>query len=945
MNRVVLAIAAAAVGCGQRASNDGARRSAADEAAPSALITPGPIVLEGIRIVTQHNDNQRTGANLKETLLNPSNVRPSTFGHLFSLPVDEQIFAQPLYLGATSIQDATTNASVIANVVYAATMNNTVYAFDADRPREPYWTTHLVEADGGWRPNILGSGHVPEPHTGILSTPVIDPQAGVMYVVTRERLTATPPPACPVNGSTARYLLHRLDVRTGAVQASTVVDGAARQTPSFDPNCVLNRPGLLLSNGRIYIAFGSMHENPTMMFHGWVIAYDAGFRAGEGALDSLCTTPRRAGGGVWQSGNGLATDASGESVFFMTGNSGIIGGFPSLSSPDGLEESLVKVALAPAGQRPVFGARQVRPSNDFYDVEQADMDLGSGGPLVLPGDRLVGGGKPGVFYVMSTTGAFVDAQPSFQAFSNVYEPNVAPRSKIQHVHGSPVLWNLPGTRKSYIYAWSENDRLRRFTYDNATRTVSVPQWPSSLGREGTEVPARRTMPGGFLSISANGADRSSGIVWAVINEGDALYGPTTGFLEAYEAHLLGAPIFKDRIPMYAKYTPPTIANGKVYVATLGFQLRVYGLRTLSSQAGIVAPIEGTPATPFCASGEVSTGDFNGDSHADLLCREPGGGIAIAFANASGGYDGESWRSPTAWCPNRWTFVGGGLRIIVRKLLVGDFDADGHDDAVCHDPVSGADSFAFAPLDGKLDVAHAWNPARTWCSSYGEQLLVGDFNGDGRADLVCHNTITGGKIIRYADPRGTFDTQTLPPVPIHGTKADWVKPAFGWCYGAGDELYAGDFNGDHKSDLLCHNPTSAEKWMILANDAGELPTVSSGDFGVTTYHDTLNRGWCVSSPQGRGALGIANFDGDGKDDMFCHGVEGGGEWVDFTGNPPSLYVPVGTSSITTARPFCAHVPGTAAPRVLVADVDGDRRADVICHDRGGIRVAYSPLLGR
>ena len=81
-----------------------------------------------VSVLTQHNDNARTGANTKETTLNPSNVNSNQFGLLFKQQVDDQVYAQPLYAAGVGIGDAP------RNIVYVATVHNSLYAFDADAP-------------------------------------------------------------------------------------------------------------------------------------------------------------------------------------------------------------------------------------------------------------------------------------------------------------------------------------------------------------------------------------------------------------------------------------------------------------------------------------------------------------------------------------------------------------------------------------------------------------------------------------------------------------------------------------------------------------------------------------------------------------------------------------------------------------------------------------------
>jgi hypothetical protein len=150
---------------------------------------------------------------------------------------------------------------------------------------------------------------------------------------------------------------------------------------------------------------------------------------------------------------------------------------------------------------------------------------------------------------------------------------------------------------------------------------------------------------------------------------------------------------------------------------------------------------------------------------------------------------------------------------------------------------------------------------------------------------------------------------------------------------------GDFNGDHRADLLCHSPFNGNKFMMLSHATGPL-------FTGTTYQTSLNNGWCTSrSNDDYATLAVSDLNGDGLADMFCHGNDGGGEWVDYTiPTEPIQYVPLGQSSITFARPWCSPRTGWTSPEVILADVDGDGRADVVCHDQstGRVAVEYAPI---
>src|SRR5215472_7724009 len=225
-------------------------------------------------VLTQHNDNARTGQNTSETILNTSNVNVNQFGKLFAMPSDGQVYAQPLYVPGVTINGA------VHNIVVIATENDSVYAYDADSKGAPLWKASMVDAAhgaGGSGPETaLNSATTTgcedtQPQVGITSTPVIDPTSKTIYVEAKST----------TNGTNYFHRLHALDLLTGnekspgpAVIAATVNgtgDGSSNGQLSFDNLRENNRPGLLLLNGTIYIAYASHCDGSP--YHGWLFAY------------------------------------------------------------------------------------------------------------------------------------------------------------------------------------------------------------------------------------------------------------------------------------------------------------------------------------------------------------------------------------------------------------------------------------------------------------------------------------------------------------------------------------------------------------------------------------------------------------------------------------------------------------------------------------------------
>src|SRR5262249_42634393 len=152
-----------------------------------------------VNVLTHHNDKQRTGANLRETTLTVANVKQK-FGRLWTLFVDGQIVAQPLYVSGLTVEGRGT-----FNAVIVATMHNTIYVYDADKkPAMPQSQDALIWSQwlGQPQPENFGfdSWNTNFPEYGILSTPVINDAHTIMYVVTWH------------NNNGGQFRLHAIDL-------------------------------------------------------------------------------------------------------------------------------------------------------------------------------------------------------------------------------------------------------------------------------------------------------------------------------------------------------------------------------------------------------------------------------------------------------------------------------------------------------------------------------------------------------------------------------------------------------------------------------------------------------------------------------------------------------------------------------------------------------------
>jgi hypothetical protein len=574
-------------------------------------IQEGTCIGAATHVLTQHNNNARTGANLNESILTTENVNVTMFGKLFERKVDGFVQAQPLYVQGVAIRD-----KGVRNVVYVATENNSVYAFDADDPKEsePLWHTQLAKPVS----NTMPINAYRTPTWGITSTPVIDLATETIYVVA---LHAGPPQA---------YYLHALDIMDkhekfgGPVKLEGDVRGRGGATLAFDPQIHLQRPALLLSKNTVYIGFGSYADGYD--YHGWLFAHDASTLKRLGIWNS---TPTGKQGGIWQSGQGPAADANGY-VYVETGN-----GTSDADSPGGRNygDSVVKLKLNADG----FAVASWFTPGNRESLEACDTDFGSAGPLLLPRTNLmIAGGKEGFIYVLDRLklGGFVsppalfaqDCDPakpsvpkpldpqvvqSFQAvnfltFSNVHSllPGANEVCSLNHnIHGSPVYWNSPNG--PWIYVWGENAPLRAYKLIAGKFKIAMESSSTLYAGSATELPPSGEkeegtcpfpspgyspgMPGGSLSVSAAFSKIGTGIVWAYHHLGDANGNTRPGILYAFDATDLSKLLWhsrqnrsRDDVGYFGKFSYPTVANGKVYVATFSNKLVVYGLLTATS---------------------------------------------------------------------------------------------------------------------------------------------------------------------------------------------------------------------------------------------------------------------------------------------------------------------------------------------------------------------------
>ena len=487
-----------------------------------------------VNILTANGDNNRDNANLQETQLSPAIVSSSTFGKLGVLPVDGQVYSQPLYVSGLAISGGGTR-----NVVFVTTMHNSVFAFDADAmsPISILWQVNLgtsvpvsVLYGGGWS-DIANEA-------GILSTGVIDLQRGVLYVV-----------ADVLENGAPVFYLHALDLATGAerlngpvaMTASVSGSGAGALsdgTIPLDAMQHIQRPALLLANDSVYAAFGSHGDQDP--YHGWMLSYDASDLSRQ--VGVYMTTPDGNAGAIWQSGRGPAADELGN-IYAITGN----------GDYDGVRdfgESFVKVSAAGSDTLDSFA-----PSN-WESMSDNDVDISAGPALVAGTHTVIGADKDGQLYVidgdaMSQAGGATVIAASAGSIFNF------------------AVWSADGSAS--VYTQGEGEPVKCF------QVIGNDVSPDPVSTAVNAIPYGRI----GMTISANGLQAGSGILWETT--GDYNYG-TPGTLHAYDASNLANELWnsdmnqaRDQMPPITKFVPPTVANGKVYVPGSSNVVTVYGL--------------------------------------------------------------------------------------------------------------------------------------------------------------------------------------------------------------------------------------------------------------------------------------------------------------------------------------------------------------------------------
>ncbi len=1007
----------------------------------SPLDVPAPVLNR--YVLTQHNDPQRTGQYLAETKLNYANVQQQGMSVKFHLYVDGDIDTQPLYKPADAI---TPNN----DVVYTATMSNTVYAFDANSGQR-LWSVHLADPnDEGTCAPLRKNNTLPADicalaakcfGRGIQSTPVIDLAKGYMYVVyatQNTRMSSAPgawqpptndgsvkvlppvaawktsdgsdsagagtpgtraqywtcrnnwvtgnnDPACPAATPTptteapgacppaigkpaknvVSWWLTALDLRNnGNIVARQEISGQSglpqfpNNVVTFNPMAQQSRPGLLLSNGNVYIGFGASSEY-ALAYHGWVFGYStanlttSGFTPVSKPFVTGLTLYNEEGAGVWEAGGGITADPSGN-IYISTGNgtNQYSGDFKDAgnygNSVIELDPNLNMRGIFTPNVSPEGVDHQQNPDGSTftysYWLDRYDLDFGGGGTAFINENNgatqgLLAGGKTGVFYLLNPTPNTATQPPSLNAVANQPGQNKGFRAFVDgwpwqqikpgdmeyaggtsapHLHGAPVYWHSPDGNGRVI-AWAEKDRLKSFVYNvtgSAGPVGTINPTPYAVG----DVLATPViMPGGMLSLSANGSQGGSGIVWATL----PTYCPRTdlrktavcGMLLAYDAftltrlfstHLTNAAGLSLNAPHWA---PPTIADGHVFLSTHGgpgaaAELQIYelgqpaGTRFLQT-SDWAAPYDTNwngenslppHVTAFCTGSQTcKLADVNGDGLKDLVAfsNDGTGAIWVALSNGWGFSAGQLWNAS-------------GICTTGQQCEMGDVDGDGKADVVVF--TKAPQNLAIAFLSNGTSAFGAQQLLSYFFCLQGESCHVADINGDGRADIIDFQNGVSGNTGVWVDLAGVKPNPWTTSDGFPGGSKLWYQ---GLC-NSGQTCAIGDVDGDGEADAIAFDPSTGI-WVGRSN-------------GTNGFAAPVNTPGATGCGGGNRCL-VADVTGDHKADV-----------VVIAGSNEDVYTSAGLSFNSAASWGSLAVP--QATPVFAGDVNGDNLADIVQVDPNG-----------
>jgi F5/8 type C domain/Secretion system C-terminal sorting domain len=568
---------------------------------------------------TQHNDPARTGWYPYESVLNTGNVNKNTFGFYFSHTTDDKIVGQPMVIMRVNIPNVG-----FKNIVIVTTLNNSVYAYDADVNADPYWQQNFTNKIGASptpdctncrparnsdiHPSLCGGSYGDfSGNMGIVGAPVIDTLAGTMYFVTKivnlndgifDNHSYVSGIKDEYNYTTTCFhqYLHAIDITTGNERPNSPVEinptvtgtGDGQISPGiiqFNPRTQFNRAGLVLSNGNLYIAFAAHCDNNPS--HGWIISYNA---ASLGFQHAYISTPNDGRGGIWMSGTAPAVDGSGN-LYFTTGNSlnenrssPNYNTYNSTSASDPANRGEGVVKLAPD----LTLSSYFTPFN-YIALNDADKDFGTQVMLIPNSNLAMTGCKDANLYIMNQANL-----GGYNAASN----NIVQTVNVQSGATMHSTFAYFGGPTAYVFQFSENSPLKSYVASSGGLGTAAINTSIAGPSGGT---------GGFLSVSSKGSDPATGILWAYqpINGCNANNNNCHGILHSVNASDITNELWNsdmvtaDQVTVFNKFSCPTIAGGKVFIAANTNHLYAYALKTnttcVTNQA-LTKPVTSTTNT-------------------------------------------------------------------------------------------------------------------------------------------------------------------------------------------------------------------------------------------------------------------------------------------------------------------------------------------------------------
>ena len=301
--------------------------------------------------------------------------------------------------------------------------------------------------------------------------------------------------------------------------------------------------------------------------------------------------------------------------------------------------------------------------------------------------------------------------------------------------------------------------------------------------------------------------------------------------------------------------------------------------------------------------DCHAGDFNGDGKDDLLVHN-GNSIQIF---RSGGHQLDIVFSATERVPGSWQFTAG------DQFFIGDFNGDGKQEVVVYNSTNWVMPYLGLLVDdgnnGLRLIARYDGSMPGWQFSRHDKFYVGDFNGDGKQDLVVFNGSDWA--FPYLGLLLSTGTSFYLAHRYDGTMPSWQMTS-------GDQFVVGDFNGDRKSDLFVFNGSN---WAYPY--LGMLQSTGSG-FTMAHRYDNVLPSWQMTSGD---RFYAGDFNGDGKCDLY---VFNGNNWaIPYLGMLHST-----GSGLTMSHRYDGNVPGWQMRRndqFWIGDVNGDGRADLFVYN--------------